>query len=548
MNVATETGKPPVVSLVWGVLAVLSACVMAFAFRIRDCFVDDAYIGFQYLDNLRAGHGFVFHSGSAPVEGVSNIGWLLLLAPFADMAEPMVVAKLLGLALVLLALILTVCLGEVLAAKTVPTEDSFSLVFPPVLMLVSSFEFVYFSLAGMETALLAVILLAMCCVALKRPHAAALPLLGAAAFLTHPEAVLVYPFYAALCWCWSKDDRQKLLGGNITSWGGSYTADPLRHTRGGSTTATPTMRLLGGTLVLAGLVGGITLARFGYFGDVLPNTFYAKPSNVQQAIHNAYGFFMGQNTNVPFPLTGWLAAPLLVWGYVRLRRAMPAAADMLAAVCGTGLLMAVYSLPDWTALPRYFAPYLPAALILFWAGLNEAIQAAVAQPRMRQLAGAAIMVLLVLTSVVDGQNKIASAEEFPGYVLAGKNLVAPSLWVRDHLPAGATIATRRIGALAYYSHRPVFDYTYGLPDRQVAHLVASAGHRFDTPNDEALAAVWRDRAPEYILEDGLIVDHIAALAGGTRQRFSVHGVEYRLIEQFPIGHDAQWVLARRAAN
>ena len=41
---------------------------------------------------------------------------------------------------------------------------------------------------------------------------------------------------------------------------------------------------------------------------------------------------------------------------------------MLAAVCSTGLMFAVYSPPDWTALPRYFAPYLPAALILLWAG------------------------------------------------------------------------------------------------------------------------------------------------------------------------------------
>jgi hypothetical protein len=256
---------------------------------------------------------------------------------------------------------------------------------------------------------------------------------------------------------------------------------------------------------------------------------------------------MGQNTNVAFPLTGGMAIPLLLLGYLRLRKSTPAAADMLAATCATGLILAVYSLPDWTGLPRYFAPYLPAALILFWAGLNRAIQLLISRPQARQLVGAAVMVLLVLTSVFDGQAKMARFDDFPGYVLASKNLVEPSVWLRDHVPAGATIATRRIGTLAYYSERPVFDYMYGLPDRQVARLVSAQGHRFDTPTDPALAALWRARAPEYVLEDGPIIDYIASQSGGTRQQFSIHGIEYRLVEQFSIGHDAQWVLARRVA-
>ena len=118
-------------------------------------------------------------------------------------------------------------------------------------------------------------------------------------------------------------------------------------------------------------MGGITLLRFVYFDDLLPNTFYSKPSDLHTAVQNVYAFLMGQNTNVAFPITGWLAIPLLLLGYVRLRRSTRAAADMLAAVSATGLILAVYSSPDWTGLPRYFAPYLPAAPILFWAGLNR---------------------------------------------------------------------------------------------------------------------------------------------------------------------------------
>ena len=87
---------------------------------------------------------------------------------------------------------------------------------------------------------------------------------------------------------------------------------------------------------------------------------------------------MGQNPNVAFPITGWLALPVLLFGWRRLRRASSAAADMLAAITAVGLIFAVYSPPDWTALPRYFAPYLPAALIVLWSGVEEAARLIIA--------------------------------------------------------------------------------------------------------------------------------------------------------------------------
>ena len=65
---------------------------------------------------------------------------------------------------------------------------------------------------------------------------------------------------------------------------------------------------------------------------------------------------MGQNVNVGFPITGWLAVLLLLLGYRRLHGSSAAASNMLAAICVTGLVFATYSPPDWTALPRYFAP------------------------------------------------------------------------------------------------------------------------------------------------------------------------------------------------
>ena len=52
-------------------------------------------------------------------------------------------------------------------------------------------------------------------------------------------------------------------------------------------------------------------------------------------------------------------------------------------------------------------------------------------------------------------------------------------------------------------------------------------------------------APEYLLEDAAIMDAIIAKAAGTRERFAIHGIEYRVVREFPIGDGATWVLAER---
>ena len=90
-------------------------------------------------------------------------------------------------------------------------------------------------------------------------------------------------------------------------------------------------------------------------------------------------------------------------------------------------------------------------------------------------------------AVFDDATQVQTMDWFPGYVMTGSRLVPPAIWVRNHLPADAVIATRRIGVLGYYSGHAIFDYAYGLPDRKVARLVAKHGDRFDLPTDAALA-------------------------------------------------------------
>jgi hypothetical protein len=134
---------------------------------------------------------------------------------------------------------------------------------------------------------------------------------------------------------------------------------------------------------------------------------------------------------------------------------------------------------------------------------------------------------------------------FPGYVLTGRTLLEPALWMRDHLAPGTSVATRRIGVVSYVTGRPVLDYAYGLTEREVARLIHARGRMFELPSEPELAAFWRDRRPDYLLEDREVMGALARAAGGSLDGFTVHGLRYRAIHRFPIGAGAEWVLAER---
>ena len=510
----TRTGPVPAVARRHAYLAGGAVLFMAsFAWLIRDFYMDDAYIGFQYLKSFLAGHGFVFFPGAVPVEGVTNIGWQVALAPLAALLGPPMASKLLGFGLALAVLRLMAVLGASVADGEPREQHSASLWLVPVLLLATSFDFLYFAFAGMETALLAVLLLAMAAIALRSPASWSLPALAMAGCLTHPEAILVLPLYLAFA----------VVGG-----------------------FSPRRRLLALLAALAGLMLVVTALRYSYFGDVVPNTFHAKSGGLFLKIDGAFQYLTGRNINIAFPVSGAVALPFLIFGYLRIHRASPPLAAMIAAIALTGIAFGVYSREDWSELARYFAPYLPAALLLFWCGLAEAVDRIgfsgnpAWRPRFLALAASA----LVATQLYGILTGMARMEGYPGYVLAGRTLVAPAQWIRDTLPADAVIASRRIGALSYHSDRAVFDYVFGLTERDIAARVSERGTGFDA-TDSDLAPLWTDRSPDYILEDDEIMEAIIETAGGTPERFVVHGLAYRVLRRFEIGSERDWVLAGR---
>ncbi len=115
--------------------------------------VDDAYITFRYVQHLVTGQGLVFNAGEAPLEGYSSLLWLLVLAPFARVGLDLpLVAQLLGLALGL-GTLAAVALGDA-KPRWLGAAG-----------LIACLPWLYHTVNGLETGLVACLLAVMTCVA-----------------------------------------------------------------------------------------------------------------------------------------------------------------------------------------------------------------------------------------------------------------------------------------------------------------------------------------------------------------------------------------------
>ncbi len=237
---------------------------------------DDAFISFRYVRNLLDGHGLVFNPGEY-VEGYTNFLWVLELAAIwrvlglrpEDVANWLSVIYTVGTIAVMLWWV-----------ARMPCLRQRGLVAWMALGLIcSSATFaVWTSGGGLETrqftffALVAVVCLSV--LGANRWGLIAASLSLAAAALTRPEGLLV----AACCIGWFVVQRlvtARLLVQRSDEGPGRPAGIPQVNIMGGGG-----IGLWREILALAGpfviLIGGHFLARFRYYGEWLPNTYYAK--------------------------------------------------------------------------------------------------------------------------------------------------------------------------------------------------------------------------------------------------------------------------------
>ena len=285
------------------VFALCCAVVLAVQFALLYRYpVDDAYISFRYALNLKLGRGPVFNPGER-VEGFSNPLWTLLLAPVAERAE----AAALGLAFLSH---LALCFAVFRVARSLGTRPWLAglscAAFPPLVVQLTS---------GLETLLFAALIAGAMLALIERRHAW-LHAASAALILCRPDGALPVAWLYA-CALSLPDFRRE------------------------------GMRRPSVPLPLLALVALFGFRRY-YYGEWLPNTFYAK--------HGALGpdILLG----LRYAGTFYLAFPPLLLGLVPTRRHV--------LLPGFGLLWTAYVIAvggDWMEAHRFLAPVAPVLLL-----------------------------------------------------------------------------------------------------------------------------------------------------------------------------------------
>ena len=205
---------------------------------------DDAFISYRYVKNFIDGHGLVFNPGER-VEGYTNFLWIILLSIFARFGlDIIVVSKILGVASGCITLFLIYKIFALLLQdkkwSTYPIGGWFFALFPSFL-LASNSAFAYWSISGLETAFF--VMAVLLSVYLYFTNERLMIISSALSSLIRPEGVLVFAIIVLHKFFFKKDNLKSCL---------SY--------------------IFGFTLLLL----PFAVFKILYFGDILPNPFYAK--------------------------------------------------------------------------------------------------------------------------------------------------------------------------------------------------------------------------------------------------------------------------------
>lgn len=451
-------------------VVLIVACALAYFWHFVNVSMDDVFISFRYADNLASGKGLVFNEGER-VEGFSNPLWTFLLAVASFLGASnfhfglLVVAKFLGAACSLVTLYVVFDLARQVAGRRGAWVG-------PALVAASA-PFAFWTVAGLEGPLLVMLE----CIALnlhfretsgeaRRVPSSFVWLLAA---LTRPEPVLLFGI-CVVDRLWTKFQEHRTL--NMRS--------ELAY-------------LAWFVLPYAGLLA----LRLDYYGQWLPNTYYAKMHLGHRIAVRGWNY-VAYGADV----LGWLyCVPLMLLMQVFGGR-FSGRVRLLWLLLLVRLAIVIREGGDWMPALRFLAPSIPILSLLAhsalagcltvsarrfagasawpswvvnpaWVGtFQRAINGAKARAFFRRgrSLGAALLFVALTVATVRGARAINVAWFPSGY---------GGIWfdcyphfevariMRDELRLEGTVATGEAGVIPYYTGLRLLDLN-GLMDEHLA--------------------------------------------------------------------------------
>ncbi len=445
------------------VLCALGAVALGLVYGA--CTQDDAFISFRYAANLVEGHGLVYNPGER-VEGFTNLLWTLLLAlPLALHVDPVAASTAMGMAGMAVAVGLAGLLGGRLAHAGPRPGALGPAAALAGLLLAADPQGVLEAVEGLETSLHMAIVAAA---ALRLAHELRAESPGRAAHLgsglllallctSRPEAPLI-ALGLHLGLILGARDRRAALARAVVA-------------------AVPALAV----------VLGLTLFRLGYYGEPLPNTFYAKTTQSGAALRGLRYLWLH------------LLDHPVQWGAALLGAALLRRVALARALVGAALVHLAYVVwvgGDFKPTGRFVMPVLPLLAALGAAGL-------LASPR---LARPRVLGMLVVLLGVRGAQVFAVCQEWAD--IRHANMEARrtlGLFLRGAVPPDTLMAIHSAGAVPYYAGLPTIDM-WGLTDHHIARApvpdfgAGMAGHERADP-----AYVFSREPALYLPEDHMFV-------------------------------------------
>jgi arabinofuranosyltransferase len=437
---------------VW--LAVIPAILLYLflAMRFSDHIVDDAYISFRYARNLAAGHGLVYNPGER-VEGYTNFLWVLLLEVGMKLRQdPETVARVLGM----LTGAATIAVVARLAARARISAAAFWMA--PVFVAVQPANAVWAG-GGLEGPLFACLLTAgvgWAAISAEEGllHPASAVLLALAA-LTRPEGAVVMLVVTGLVLATCPNLPRRSLG----LWG----------------------------LVFLALWTPHFLWRWHYYGDPLPNTFYAKVDMGGSEIHRGLVYLGSFARDTGY----WLLLPIAGVVFLRRRKSVLITAGVAAVYLG----YVVFVGGDTLSMHRFFVPVIGLlGLLLAWGAEGWKNQL---RPRPAFLWGAGFLMVAAVAWSARPNFAGASFESVVWEMRETSTWKDVGRWFGENAAPGDSIAVLPAGAIPYFSGLKTIDML-GLNDHTISHTKVPMGHGEAGHEKYNLAYVLR-RSPTFVV-------------------------------------------------
>lgn len=380
---------------------------------------DDAYIHLVYVKNMLTGNGLTFNGDY--VQGFSSLIWPLLISVFGLLGLDLVQAS------VLLSFISGIFVVLVVYWATLKSRLSVVSTIAPIFLLVFSGDFAFYATSGMETGLFAGVLfltLYMGFLNDRYEKSPTLPILAAILVLLRPEGVL----FSVLFLVWKfLEKKTKLIFRYLIIYGA----------------------------VLVPVFIGLA----SYYGDVLPNTFYAKSG---AGFANIYSGISYSTRFVAYYLPIFM---LFFWGLFS--RKLVENLKLLPVLAFVGVWVAQISIQGGDNFVgfRVYLPLLPMLYFIIYYLLNGKDH--------KKVILFSCWSSLFLLVVYLGNFSVGStwhmrvrdhANAWTRDFYERKRI---GMWLKDSFPKDTIVAVNAAGIIPYYSEMPTIDML-GLNNRYIA--------------------------------------------------------------------------------